>query len=213
MTTIEAVAVLFGLLCVALTIRQSIWCWPTGLIQVSLFILIFYEVKLYSDLILHVVYVVLQVYGWHHWLHGGTNHQELAVSRLSVRGFLGWILITLTGTTVWGFGMASYTDAALPYGDAFTSVASLVAQWLMTRKRLESWLVWICVDIAAIGIYLIKSLVLTSSLYAVFLVMASIGFLSWRNTMVIRSKDPLPDEDRINSGQICPSSPGTSAVD
>ncbi|WP_152052917.1 nicotinamide riboside transporter PnuC [Tautonia marina] len=188
MTTIEAVAVVFGLLSVGFTIRQSIWCWPTGLIQVFLYLLIFYEVKLYSDLILHVIYVMLQGYGWYHWLHGGTDSGRLAVSRLSHYGLVGWIVVVIAGTGVWGFVMASYTDASLPFWDAFTTVASLVAQWLMTRKRLESWLVWIAVDVVAIGVYLSKALVLTSVLYAVFLVMAVMGLLAWKNSMAVRSK-------------------------
>jgi nicotinamide mononucleotide transporter len=79
--------------------------------------------------------------------------------------------------------MANFTDAAVPYGDAFTTVASLVAQWLMARKRLESWLFWIAVDGVAIGIYWYKSLYLTSGLYAVFLILASLGWLEWRKSL------------------------------
>jgi len=75
------------------------------------------------------------------------------------------------------------TDAALPYADAFATVASLVAQWLLVRKRLESWLFWIVVDVVSIAMYAMKGLFLTSGLYAVFLVMAAAGFLAWRKGM------------------------------
>ncbi|MGA1409538.1 MAG: nicotinamide riboside transporter PnuC [Prochlorotrichaceae cyanobacterium] len=186
MTGIEVIAVVFGLLCVWLTVRQNIWCWPTGLVQVTLYIVIFYQVKLYSDLILHILYVFLQIYGWYHWLHGSKTRSSLRVSRLGLRSQMGWTIVILLGTGVWGALMANFTDAAVPYGDAFTTVASLVAQWLMARKRLESWLFWIAVDGVAIGIYWYKSLYLTSGLYAVFLVLASLGWLEWRKSLGAR---------------------------
>lgn len=189
MTWIEVIAVIFGLICVWLTIRQNIWCWPTGLVQVTLYIAIFYHVKLYSDLLLHVIYVVLQIYGWYHWLHGGRGRQALPVSTLGRQAQIGWPAVAVFGTLGWGYLMAKYTDAAVPYGDAFTTVASLIAQWLLARKRLESWLFWISVDVVAIGIYWYKSLYLTSGLYAVFLVFAMLGWATWRNDLRMLSKE------------------------
>jgi len=183
MQCIEMAAVVFGLLCVMLTIRQSIWCWPTGLAQVLLYIVVFFHAKLYSDVILHVIYVIMSIYGWHHWLHGGKDHGVLSTSKLSRKSMLVWPAITATGTGVLGYGMAHFTDASVPFGDAFTTVASLVAQWLMTRKRLESWLFWIAVDIAAIGIYLYKDLYMTAGLYSVFLVLAVIGLSAWQKQL------------------------------
>jgi len=188
MTILEAVAVLFGVLCVWLTIRQNIWCWPTGLVQVAIYIYIFFEVKLYSDLILHVIYVGLQVYGWNHWLRGGKDHGALVVTVLGWRCRIAWVVATLAVTAGWGYLMHRFTDASVPYGDAFTTVTSLVAQWLMARKRLESWLFWIVVDVVAIGIYWYKSLVLTSGLYAIFLILATLGWFEWRKSYKIVSE-------------------------
>jgi nicotinamide mononucleotide transporter len=182
MTWIEAIAVLFGLACVLLTIRQNIWCWPTGLVQVLLFIVIFYRVRLYSDLILHVIYVFMQIYGWYYWLHGSEARNRLPVTRMRPLILAGWILTAVAGTMLWGYLMARYTNAAAPLADAFTTVASLIAQWLMARKKLESWCFWISVDIVAIGIYLYKDLYLTTGLYAVFFVLATIGFFEWRKS-------------------------------
>lgn len=183
MTPIEATAALFGLLCVWFTVRESIWCWPTGLVQVSLYIVVFYEVKLYSDLILHVIYVGLQFYGWYHWLHGGDRASKLPISGLNRQEQVIWPAVALVGTIAWGYVMATYTDASLPYGDAFTTVASLVAQWLMVQKKWESWLFWIAVDVVAIGIYWQKGLLITSGLYGVFLVLAVSGLFAWRRTL------------------------------
>lgn len=182
MIWIEAAATFFGLACVILTIRQNILCWPAGLIQVLLFIIIFYHVRLYSDLILHVVYVFLQIYGWHYWLCGGRDRDALPVTVLPRLGLAAWISVIIAGTILWGYLMATFTNAALPYPDAFTTVASLAAQWLMARKRLESWYFWISVDIAAVGIYFYKELYLTTGLYAVFLFLATIGLLAWKKS-------------------------------
>ena len=182
MIWIEATATIFGLLCVWLYIRQNIWCWPTGLIQVLLYSIIFYQVKLYSDLILHVIYVAMQIYGWYYWLHGGKDRTLLSMSKLSPGQGSLWVGVIVFGTFAWGYGMASLTDASVPYGDAFTTVTSLVAQWLIARKKLESWLFWIAVDVVAIGIYFYKSLYMTTGLYTVFLVLAVIGYLTWRQS-------------------------------
>lgn len=196
MTPIEAIAVVFGLACVWLCIRQNIWCWPTGLVQVALYLFIFYEVKLYSDMLLHGIYVLMQFYGWYWWLHGGqssgTPNTRLPISRLSARAGIGWPLLVVCASLSLGWLMASQTDAALPYADAFTTVASLVAQWLLARKVLETWLFWIVVDLAAIGIYWHKALYLTSGLYACFLILALLGLLAWRRDYRAQLRQPLP---------------------
>jgi len=180
MTPIELVAVACGLACVAFTVRQNIWCWPTGLVMVSLYIIIFYQAKLYSDMLLQVVYVFLQIYGWYAWLYGGPQQTELNVTRLPPEQVPRWLAAGLAGTVLLGTAMRTYTDASLPYVDAFAAVASLIAQWLMGRKRLESWLIWILVDVVSIGMYLAKSLYLTAGLYVAFLILAAIGFFEWK---------------------------------
>ncbi|TWT37983.1 Nicotinamide riboside transporter PnuC [Posidoniimonas corsicana] len=199
MTPLEAIAVVCGLACVWLTVRQNIWCWPLGLAQVSIYIVIFYQAKLYSDTLLHIVYVGLQVYGWRHWLKGGLGGGPLRVSSLSGAAVCGWAGATLLVTAGWGWAMATWTDASLPYWDAYTTVASLAAQWLMIRKRVESWWFWISVDVVAIGVYAYKALYLTSGLYAVFLVMATLGLLAWGASA--RQQD---NEDRTDTRQVCP---------
>lgn len=153
MNWIEAIAVVFGLLCVWLTVRENIWCWPTGLIQVTIYVFIFYQVRLYSDLILHVVYIAMQLYGWQHWLRGGNDKTALPISTLAPSGRALWSLTVVAGSAAWGYVMSAHTNASVPYWDAFTTVASLVAQWLLARKKLESWIFWIMVDVAATGIY------------------------------------------------------------
>lgn len=189
MSWIEWLAVVSGLLCVWLTVRENIWCWPLGLIQVSLYVWIFYQAKLYSDFVLHIIYIFLQFYGWYSWMFGGgPMHENLSVSRLSGVGSGLAVVMTFLATFFWGLGMEHYTDAALPYWDAFTTMASLMAQWLLTRKKLESWLFWIAVDVVAIGVYYYKGLYPTAGLYAVFLFLATAGFWNWsRNSLNLRT--------------------------
>ena len=180
MTGIEAIAAIAGLLCVWLVGRQNIWCWPAGLVQVTLYVFVFYHAKLYSDLLLHVIYIVLQVYGWYAWLHGGAQGGTLEVTTLTAARRLLWLIVTLGAAAGWGALMARTTDAALPFADAFTLSASLVAQWLQTRKKIESWIWWIGVDLVAIVMFANRSLYITSALYAAFLVLCVTGFAKWR---------------------------------
>lgn len=184
MTPIEIIAVIAGFLCVYFTIKENILCWPTGLLQVSLYIFIFYDAKLYSDVILHIIYVAMNVYGWYYWLHGGNMRKEARVKEISRAWLTGSVIGSVLATVLLGWLMATRTDASFPYPDAFTTIFSLVAQWLMSLKRLESWYFWIAVDVVAIGVYYAKGLYLTTGLYSLFLIMAVVGLLKWRRSLL-----------------------------
>ncbi|MDB4293097.1 nicotinamide riboside transporter PnuC [Maribacter sp.] len=182
----EALATLFGFLAVFFTIRQNIWCWFFGLVQVALYTYIFFVAKLYSDMVLHVIYIFLQVWGWYSWKYSGYNNTELKVTKIKMWPL--WIALTCLGTVSLGFLMQSQTDAALPYPDAFTTAASLIAQYLMIKKKLGSWLLWIAVDSVAIGVYFNKSLYFTAVLYVAFLIMATIGYIEWKKSFKKEAK-------------------------
>ncbi|MEZ6133332.1 MAG: nicotinamide riboside transporter PnuC [Pirellulaceae bacterium] len=186
---IEIAATVFGFLCVALTIRRSVWCWPIGLVQVLLFTIIFYKAKLYSDLILHVIYVFMQCYGWYCWTSGNSASEGLsaevarhtvAVRCLTHRAMWIWLTVAGLGTCGWGFCMQRWTDASLPYQDAFTTVASLIAQYLLAKQYWQNWVFWIAVDLVAIHVYTTKELFPTAVLYTAFLVLAVLGLVVWR---------------------------------
>jgi len=196
MSQIEIVAVVFGLFAVWFTVRQNIWCWPMGLVQVSLYVVVFYQVKLYSDLILHVIYIGVQLFGWYHWLHGGRDHGKLTVSYLKPLQVGGWILVVAVGTALWGKLMGSLTDAAVPYGDAFTTTASLVAMWLQVQKKVESWAFWITVDVVAIAIYSYKELYPTTGLYVVFMGLSIMGWRQWRASYRVSALEPATSAAR-----------------
>ncbi|MNR00136.1 Nicotinamide riboside transporter PnuC [compost metagenome] len=176
--TVEIFGAIFGFLSVYFTIRQNIWCWYFGLLQVTLYCFVFYTSKLYSDMILHVIYIFLQFYGWYNWKYGGSNKTTLRVTLLTHTMF--WIGLTVVITALLGYVMQTKTDASFPYEDAFITVASLVAQYLMIKKILQSWLFWIIVDVVAIIIYAYKDLYFTTVLYVLFLIMAVMGYLEWK---------------------------------
>ena len=183
MSPLELVAAIVGALSVYLSVRQNIWSWPTAIVNVVLYTLVFYDAKLYADMGLQVIYAVLSIYGWYEWLHGGENKTELHVSRTGSKLGLLLSIIALAGAGVLGVILRGATDAALPFMDSFLSSTSLVAQWMMTKKKLENWLVWIAVDVLYIGMFIFKHLYLTAGLYAVFLVLAVRGYIDWRRAM------------------------------
>ena len=183
MSPLELVAAVVGALSVYLSVRQNIWSWPTAIVNVVLYTLVFYDAKLYADMGLQVIYAALSVYGWYEWLHGGENRTELHVSRTSRRLSVILSSLGLAGAGVLGVVLRGATDAALPFMDSFLSSTSLVAQWMMTKKKLENWLVWIGVDVLYVGMFIFKHLYLTAGLYAVFLVLAVRGYVDWRRSM------------------------------
>ncbi|MDH5234547.1 MAG: nicotinamide riboside transporter PnuC [Gemmatimonadota bacterium] len=192
MNTLEVAAVAFGIVSVWLSTREHIASWPTAIVNVSLYFIVFGEAKLYADMGLQVFYFVLSWYGWYQWKFGGANRSELPVSRTTRRHVARLIPIGIAGSLVLGLVLARTTDAALPWVDSATSVTSLLAQWMMTRKLLENWLVWIAVDVVYVAMFIFKDLYLTAGLYAVFLVLAVKGFVDWRRSLAATHQRPLP---------------------
>ncbi len=210
MTGIEAIAAVTGLLSVYFLTQQNIWCWPTGLISVSLAAIVFYDSFLFSDMLLHVYYIGMNIYGWIHWNRKDDASPELPVTTMSIPANVRWVVITLVLTAAWGWAMGhleliaewvivnvddsirwanAWMDggapqAAYPYGDAFTTVASLTAMWFMAQKRLENWVYWFIIDIVAVSIYALKGLYLFSGQYFIFLILCAIGFRDWRKSMI-----------------------------
>jgi nicotinamide mononucleotide transporter len=140
---------------------------------------VFYGAKLYSDTGLHIIYMFLQLYGWWNWRHNRDAEQTLIIEKGSLNAFLMWSAIALIGTVLLGATMSHFTDASFAYADAFTTSASLVAQFLLTRRYIYNWIFWIVVDVVAIFIYFQKGLLPTATLYFVFLIMSIAGYVSW----------------------------------
>ena len=180
---LELVAVTFGIVSVLLSVRENIWSWPTALVNVALYFALFSTAGLYSDMGLQVVYFGLSLYGWYEWLYGGKGKTALLVSRTPVRV---WLILAVVGVTVWamlGVVTSRLPGVALPYVDAATTTVSLLAQWMMTRKLLENWTVWVAVDVVYICMFIFKGLYLTAANYAVYLLLAMLGHFAWKRSL------------------------------
>ncbi len=183
MFSLELVAAVLTLVAVYLTARQIIWCWPLAMVSVTLYAAVFYDARLYADMGLQALYFGLAVYGWWAWLHGGEDHGELEVSLTSSRTRVVLVVVATLGGVLLGQTLTRFTNASLPFMDSMLTSFSIAAQWMQTRKLLESWLVWLAVDVFYVGMFLYKDLYLTAGLYTVFLVLAAMGFTQWRRSM------------------------------
>jgi nicotinamide mononucleotide transporter len=169
---LEAFSFVTGALCVWLTVKESVWNFPIGLINVRLF----------ADAGLQIVYFVLGVIGWWMWLYGGENLTRLIVSRATAGELAIMIVLAAAGTFVM-WRLLQPLSGAASFWDALTTSISLVSQWLLNRKRLENWMGWILVDAIYVPLYAYKHLYLTAFLYAIFLLMATMGFRAWRESL------------------------------
>jgi nicotinamide mononucleotide transporter len=181
-STVELISAVTGLLCVWLAARENIWTYPIGLINIACFMWIFYDVKLYADFTLQIIFAILSVMGWVVWL---TKRQGKDVRPTTQLNGSGWSLVaiaTVVITALWGVVLQRYTDASIPYVDAFIATLSVIAQWLLSKKVLQNWHLWIAVDVLSVGMYFYKGLNLIGILYIVFLINAIYGLMEWRKS-------------------------------
>lgn len=193
MSYLEFVGTLLNLWSVWLVTKNNILTWPVGNIAVILFGFLFYQIRLYSDLIEQVYFLITGFYGWWAWLYlrrrGAGTKGDLPVtfnSRLSNKIYMGIIIV---GTVLMGYVMGHIhlympalfpEKASFPYLDAFTTVMSFAANILMAHKKIECWHLWITVDVIGIGLYFAKGVVFVSLLYLIFLILATKGLFNWR---------------------------------
>lgn len=181
---LEVSGVVTGFICVYLNAREHIWGWPMGIISCFLYIFIMYQAQFYADMWLQVIYVFLNAYGWHQWLYGGADKQQLRVTHITRKETI--ILlpagVILTGAAFYYF--STQTDAAQPFWDSFNTAFSLVAIYLQAQKRLESWIIWIIVDIIYIPLFYFRGLYPTAGLYLAYLALATAGYFLWRRSML-----------------------------
>lgn len=183
MNLFEIVGAVFSLLSVWYSTRQNVLVWPTGMVGVAAYAVLFFEIRLYADMLLQLFYLVVSVRGWYLWLYGGDHHDRLPVTRLTRRQVLG--LVPLSALCILGLGFAfdTWTDADLPWLDSTASGLSVVGQLLLMRKKLQTWHVWILVNLLSVGIYLYKALYLTTGLYFLFLLLAISGLVQWQKAL------------------------------
>jgi nicotinamide mononucleotide transporter len=191
MVWFEWTAAIITALSVYLQARENIWNWPTAIVSVLMYTVVYVKSGLYSDAGLQMYFLVTSIYGWHHWLRGGAGRTELHVTRASRKV---WFYCAVLGIAFW-IADASITSrikgVAFPWIDAGTTTISLIAQWMVTRKLLESWLLWTFVNIVYVPVLISKNLYPTALLYFVMLLIAIKGYVDWRRSYRATVAAPL----------------------
>ena len=182
-TAIEVPATITAFANIYLAARASIWNWLFGLFAVTLYAFIFYLTKLYGDMALQGVYFYFQIYGWYQWRYGSEAHSALNVTLMPKKLYYHATLafFILFGGTYWI--LSHYTNSTTPVIDAFTTSLSLIAQWMMCKKWLENWWLWVLLDLISLYMYWYKHLYLTTVLYAAFIVLCILGYQQWKKAV------------------------------
>ncbi len=178
---IELIAASLGLIAISLQIKQNVWYWLVSIVMVSLYIYVYIQAKLYADMSLQIYFLVISFYGWYYWLYGNKKNKkkEATVSKINKNSY---IIISLIAIVLfWGIAwiLKSYTDSDVPYWDSFTTTLSFIATWMLARKYIENWLVWMVADFVSIGIYIYKGLYPTTVLFIVLTILAFVGYSHW----------------------------------
>ena len=181
---VEIIGTISGLIFLYLEIKQNKWLWPLGLLTSVMYIYVFFVAKLYADMSLQFYYVFISIYGWILWSRG-TNQakKELPVTRLSKSLFLILFGASMIIYALISYILVNFTDGSIPYWDAFTTALSIVATWMLARKILEQWLVWVVVNAVSLGLYIYKGLYPTSILFFFYTVLAIVGYYQWKKDL------------------------------
>lgn len=179
-TWLEIAAFVLAIWMVICNMRVNPLAWPLAIASSLLYFLLFWSAKLYGDASLQIVFVVVAFWGWWQWLRGhDASGRALQVRSLSPRGRLVALLAFALSWPLIGLYLSRYTDTDVPFWDAFPTAGSLVGQWLLGRKYVENWPIWIAVNTVAVALFAYKGLWLTVLLYALFTVMAGFGWRAW----------------------------------
>ena len=193
MSVWEVVAVIFAIFYLLLAIRENVLCWLFAFLSTAIYTVLFWDVSLLMDSALNVYYMAMAVYGWYQWTRGGTNGDDqphaLAVRSMSGRQH-GLVISAIAFLSIIsGYLLSEHSSAAWPYIDSFTTWASVITTYLVTRKYLQNWLYWIVIDAVSVPLYIDRGLNLTALLFAAYIVLATIGYLKWRGHLRRNGQD------------------------
>lgn len=195
MSWIELIGTIFGVLCVWLVVKRSIWNYPVGLVSVGLFIFLFWQIGLYADGIEQIVLFTMSLIGWYQWSRGRKlDDDRVEVYTLGARETLKWFALTALASFGFGFWLTTAHitapslfpfPAEFPFVDAATTVFTFVAMFWQNRRIVESWVIWVAIDIVGIVVYWQKDVKLVALLYVAYLVMATMGLFQWLGKLVL----------------------------
>jgi nicotinamide mononucleotide transporter len=180
-TWLEVVAVVLALAMVVCNIREIHWGWPLAIVSSLMYFALFWRSRLYGDAALQIFFAVVALWGWWQWLRGHrADGSELHVARLSRPGTWTVIVACAVLWPITGLFLKTFTDTDVPWWDAFPTAVSLVGQFLLGRKYIENWAVWIVVNVVSVGLFAYKGLWLTVGLYGVFIALSVVGWRAWK---------------------------------
>lgn len=184
----ESLAALLGFISIYLQIKQNAWYWPISIIMVMMYVVVYYNTRFYADMSLQFYFLFVGIYGWYYWISGkktkladGDEHKK--VVSLNKKEFVLAGVISLIFFGLIYLILSQFTNSDIPLGDAFTTGLSFVATWLLARKILENWIIWIIVDIVSTGLYIYKELYPTAILFFVLSILAFVGYYKWKKSM------------------------------
>lgn len=182
---LEIIGTLIGLVYLWLEYRASIYLWIASIIMPAVYLFVYYDAGLYADFGINIYYLLAAVYGWWVWKYGNKEKQgeELPIIRMPRGKWKMAAAMYLVFQLLIAWILIRYTDSNVPWCDAFTTALSMVAMWMLARKYLEQWLVWIVVDVVSVALYLYKGLFFTAGLYALYAIIAVYGYWNWKNMM------------------------------
>jgi nicotinamide mononucleotide transporter len=176
---LENLGIISTLICVWLNTKENVWGWPWAIVSSFIYGIIFYREELYSDMELQIVFILISAFGWYKWLNG-EKKQSLEVRDVPKKEFSILMIILIAFACISGYLHQKYTNASLPYFDSSLTAISLVAQWMLAKKYLQNWSLWIIVNIGYIAMYFSKNLYGTSVLYFLLLGLAIKGYYDWQ---------------------------------
>lgn len=179
---LEIIGVITALAYVALAAKRNKWCFLFGLISSLIYVYFTFVLKLYFDFGINLYYVLMSFYGWFAWSKS-TTKETLTIHQLPRKTLLTICITGLVVSTILAFGARQFTDASLPYLDAFTTTFSVIATFMVVKKQIENWLLWIVVDLVSTGLYYSKELYLTALLFLIYTIVALFGYRSWRKQL------------------------------
>ncbi len=191
-TYAEIVAVFFGLLSVWYARNENVYLYPTGLINVGLYVYICIIAKLYADMGINIFYFIMSIYGWYFWTRKDEQQHHVPITKGSLLQNIINILITLGFFGIIYFILKKYTDSTVPILDSFTTAIFIMGMWFQARKKIETWIYWIVGDILVIPLFAYKGYLFTGIQFAVFLGLAVSGYIEWKKKLnAYNQKSPV----------------------
>lgn len=183
---IEIIAATLGIIAIYFQIKVKPFYWVISLVVSSMYIIIYFSAKLYADMSMQFYYVGMSIYGLYVWLSGNNNSDKKTIPISKIKNFKSWIIIVLISALsfiIIGYILKNFTDSNVPWWDSFTTSLSFVATWMLARKKIENWLVWIVVDATSVALYIYKQLYPTTILFIVLTLLAIVGYFQWKREL------------------------------